>query len=230
MVLVTAACATASPDPSAILLSNTPPPDGRLCHAATTPATLPGVDALVDSAALIQRVRAGAGERPAYVLLSLRFDENGHPTWVRAIEGNLDSRRAVTIMHVVAEALRSPPAVFGGSVRLRIGVDTTPRVQVGRSEVCPAVPLGTFDITTRQVVRTTSGRPPTSEPPPPSTPVFSILVDTTGRLLDIKLKQSSGDIDVDRQFQQGLEKGRLLPTLLDRKPVVAWTVWPSRRD
>lgn len=228
-LVLTAACASSgTPDRAAVLLSNAPPPEGRRCHVATNPATLPTTGALVDSAGLIDSVRIGSGQRPGYALLSLRFDERGHPVWVRVIESNLGSDRAPAVERLVGRMLRLQAPAPGWSVRLKVTVDTAPRLQIGRSELCPAVPSGTVEITTRQVV---SGRSLANLPEPirhPRTPRFAILVDTIGRLLDSRLLETSGDDDVDRQFQAAFQNRQLRPTLLDEAPIVAWTEWPPR--
>ena len=230
-LLLTVACATSgSPDRAAVLLSNAPPPEGRLCHAATNPATLPATGALVDSAGLIDSLRVGSGQRTGSALLSLRFDDRGHPVWVRVIESNLGSDEAPAVESLVTRMLRTQAPAPGWSVRLKVLTDTAPRLQVGRSELCPAVPSGTVEITTRQVV---SGRSLGSLPVPtqhPRTPRFAILVDTIGRLLDSRLVESSGDDDVDRQVQAAFQNRQLRPTLLDGAPIVAWTEWPPPKQ
>ena len=228
-LLLTLACASGSPDRAAVLLTNAPPPEGRLCHVATNPVTLPSAGVLVDSVGLINSVRVGKGERTGYALLSLSFDEHGHPVWVRMIENNFGSDQPQAVESLVSRMLRPEAPAPSWSVRLKVLVDTAPRLQIGRSELCPAVPSGTVEIRTRQVV---SGRSLATlrEPArPPRTTRFAILVDTTGRLLDSRLLETSGDGDVDRQFQSALQSRQLRPTLLDGKPVVAWTEWPPPR-
>lgn len=228
-LLLTVACASGSPDRAAVLLTNAPSPEGRLCHVATNPVALPSTGVLVDSAGLINDVRVGKGGRTGYVLLSLRFDEQGHPVWVRMIENNLGSDQPQAVENLVSRMLRPQAPAPSWSVRLKVLVDTVPRLQIGRSELCPAVASGTVEITTRQVV---SGRALATlrEPArPPRTTRFEILVDTAGRLLDSKLLETSGDDDVDRRFQAALQTRQLRPTLLDGKPVVAWTEWPPPR-
>ena len=224
--LLTAACTSGSLDRAAVLLTSAPPPEGRLCHVATNPVALPSTGVLVDSAGLINSVRVGKGERTGYALLSLRFDERGHPAWVRVIENNLGSDQPQVVESLVSRMLRPETPAPSWSVRLKVLVDTAPKLQIGRSELCPAIPSGTVEITTRQVV---SGRSLATLREPaqhPRAPRFAILVDTAGRLLDIKLLETSGDDDIDRQFQAAFQNRELRPTLLDGKAVVAWTEWP----
>lgn len=227
-VVAGAACAGSSSgfDRSALLLSSAPPPEGRTCYATAAPATLPPVDALVDSAALLARFQSLGDGPTASALLSVRFDERGVPS-ARVLEGNLPAEHREGFARLALTALKPEPAAPPWSVRLKVTSDSSPRVRVGRSELCPAIPVGTLDVVVSRREVTSSGVPPAA-PPTRSTPHFSILVDSNGQLVDIRLKQSSGESDVDQQLENGLRQKTFRPTLLDGAPILAWTEWPVR--
>jgi hypothetical protein len=144
------------------------------------------------------------------------------------IEDNLDADRRQELERLVIRSLRPQAPAPSWSVRMRVDSDSVPRLRIGRSELCPAVPVGMLEITRTQRVVTRSPAAIPEPPPQPSVPHFSVLVDTTGRLLQLTAVQTSGDPDFDRQFREALETHRFRPTLLDGKAVVAWTEWPLR--
>ena len=235
-LVVTAACAagTSAVDRSTMFLSAAPAPQGRICHPAANPATLPSADAVVDSGAVARGARPGAGEPGGYALFSLQFDNQGRVAAFHTIESTLAADRKTSIEQLTLNRVRVQPAGDPSSLRLKVTSDSVTRIQVGRSELCPAVLTENLDIVTN--IATSSGSrsggrgrgaspaAPSVEPPP--TPHFSVLVDSTGRLLDLKMTQSSGDNGFDQRVQSGLQEKRFRPTLLDGVPIIAWTRWP----
>ena len=238
-LLVTAACAagTSTVDRSALFLSAAPAPQGRMCNPAANPATLPSADAVVDSAAVARGAKPGAGEPGGYALFSLQFDNQGRVVAFHTIESNLAPDRKTIIEQLTLNRVRVQPAGDPWSIRLKVASDSTTRLQVGRSELCPAVVNGPLDlVTSTSTVSSSSsssrggrGRGGASAPTGSESvamPHFSVLVDTTGRLLDLKLTQSSGQNDLDQRAESGLREKGFRPTLLDGAPIIAWTRWP----
>jgi len=237
LLLLTAACAssTATLDRSSIYLSAAPAPQGRVCHAAPNPPTLPGADAVIDSGIVVRGVKPGAGEPSGYDLFSLQFDNQGHIVAFHTIESTLPAERKAAIEQLTLNRVRVQSPGEPWSIRLKVTSDTTPRLQVGRSELCPAVLQGDLDLSSNanSAVGGSSSRgrgrgapAASSSSPQTAMPHFSALVDTTGHLLDLKLTQSSGQTDIDQRAENGLRDRGFRPTLLDGVPIIAWTRWP----
>ena len=223
-LLLLLGCAGGSPvvARNPILLSSAPPPAGRTCFVSPRPEPLPAGAELVDVAALVDQLQR-SGPALGYALVSVRFDEGGRAASVRMIEGTL---RGEQIQRQVSRVLKPQPPGPMWSVRIRISVDPVPVLQIGRSEVCPAVPRGHGGIDVvvrREVTGSPSSRPSTSGS---GAPRLSILVDTLGQVLQIRVDESSGSDDVDRQFQDALRSRSFHPMLLDGVPVLAWSRWP----
>lgn len=235
-LLVTAACAagTATVDRSTMFLSAAPPPQGRICNPAVNPPALPPADAVVDSAAVAQGARSGAGESGGYALFSLQFNNQGRVVAFHAIESTFAPDRKTSIEQLTLNRVRVQPAGDPWSVRLKVTSDSTTRLQVGRSELCPAVVNGILDLSTGTSTISSSGRggrgrggaSAPSATASVAMPQFSVLVDTTGHVLDLRLTQSSGQNDLDQRAESGLREKGFRPTLLDGAPVIAWTRWP----
>lgn len=221
------ACASGSAGPARNpeLLSSAPGPKGRTCFVSPRPEPLPAAAALVDSAALLDQLRASASTGRGYALVSVRFDEAGRPAAVRMIEGTLSPDQ---VQRQVNSSLKPQVQSPAWSVRIRITLDTVPALQVGRSEVCPATIKGQggIDVVTSRGVRPSPSAPSANEF---GAPRLAILVDTTGQVQQIRVDESSGSADIDRQFQDALRKRSFHPMLIDGAPVLAWSRWPQPR-
>lgn len=226
--LLVAACAggTAGTDRAATFLTAAPPPAGRSCFATASPRVLPAAGALLDSGRLAGGVRSGTGQPAGYALVSLRFDASGGISSIRSVEGTLPGERRDSVERLVLQTLKPQAAAEAPwSIRLKVTSDSAPSVRVGRSEYCPAVLTGPLDVSVSRGRRSrpSSGSASASDA---ATPSFAVLVDTTGRIVELRLNQSSGDPDLDRQMEDNLRQQGFRPALLDGAPVLAWTAWP----
>ena len=238
-LLVLAACASGGQafNRSAVLLSDAPAPQGRSCGPASSPEALPAARALVDSESVMRALTAAPGVPSGFLLLSLRYDDQGRVAWSRVLESNLDADRQQALAGLLAHSLRQQAAAPSWSVRLRVKADAAPEMRVGRSELCAAaaLPGPTIAIRRQFVVSQAAGSREAAASPPPSamtiprTPRFLLHVDAAGHVLEARLQESSGDEDVDAQFGQQLPKLEFRPTLLDGQSVSAWVPWPARR-
>jgi hypothetical protein len=185
------------------------------------------VGAVVDSLALVNAARGGPGAAPGHVLFSLRFDEQGRILSIRAVESTLSAGPEESMNRATLGALRPQAPGQPWSVRLQVTTGDSSQVRIGRSEVCSAVLSGPIDIMVSRTVVSSSGAQPAAQPER-ATPHFLLLVDSAGRLIQITLKQSSGESDVDQQLESALRNKNFRPTLLDGAPILAWTEWPLR--
>ena len=219
-ILFLLACAGGSPGVARnpILLSSAPPPEGRTCFVSPRPETLPAGAALVDSAALLEQLRVSAPAARGYALVSVRFDDGGRAAAVRMIEGTLSPQE---VQRQVSSVLKPQAPSPTWSVRIRISLDSVPALQIGRSEVCPATPRGQGGIDIKTAARSPSGAASEFR-----APRLAILIDTTGQVLQMRVDESSGNDDVDRQFQDALRQRSFHPTLVDGVPILAWSRWP----
>ena len=197
------------------LLSDRPAPR-RGCTIAHDPSPLPGVDQLADSAALDQRVSAFATQYPIrdnamFGLYSIAFDGNGAVERVQALDYMLPQGRAEEFAGLVRGALRPQRAGRPWSVRLRVEPGATPKLRVGRSEVCPP------EMRVRFSVRAPA-KSPIQSPPPMR---VRVLVGEDGRVRSFQMLHGSGVSDLDQWVQTRLTSARYAPGLVDGAPVIA---------
>jgi hypothetical protein len=146
-LLLAAACGSGSaggPAERGQLLSTSPAP-GADCAPETYPAVLPGAATIVDSAQLVETVRALARSdsiTDGYVLLTMAFDTSGANSRRQIIEHSGRATVADSVQRLVFAALRkAPSSEQEWGVRLRIDFGDPIGLQVGRREFCPASPL-----------------------------------------------------------------------------------------
>ncbi len=145
VLLVVAGCGQTPPRPAeagrpgAVL----PLARGPLCGPETEPATLPNVNAVVDSVRLTRDVRdllAGDAARAGYVLLSLEFDEVGVMMDRDVLEHSTPRVVADSVWSLVREIGRdAPEAATQWGVRLRVVVADAVELTVARREFCRPV-------------------------------------------------------------------------------------------
>lgn len=203
-----AASAVARPDRQAMLLSDREPPRAG-CDIARTPASLPPLDQLVDTAVLRRGVAQFAGRErlrdgEMHTLFSVAWDRGGRPERVKAIDWWMPEGAAERLAAVVRPTLKRQPR-GPGSARLRVEPGSAPKFQVGRSEYCPPVSGSTFRLTA-----------PAMYPVDKPTPLrFRALVDARGNATTAHVLRSSGDPEVDRWVLGVVERYRYAPALLD---------------
>src|SRR5882762_1019910 len=216
------ACASgAAPKDSATRPTTTP--KGRICGAASRPAVLPSTASLLDSMGLARTLR-GISPAAGYSVQSVAFTDQGHLMWARIIETNLDSTQSRPMLAAVVAHLRPQLSVASWVLRVRTVIGETATIQLERSEICPAMPYpGSIDIVTSRRVAT--GESP-RDGPRFDTPRFTVHIDSAGRMRELRMTQSSGELDIDRQFQAWLQNHRFYPSLVDGYAVDMWVAWP----
>jgi len=218
------ACASgAAPKESATRPATTP--KGRICGAAARPAVLPSAASLLDSMGLARTLR-GMGPAAGCSVQSIAFTDQGRVMWARIMETNLDSLQSRPMLAAVVGHLRPQLPVASWVLRVRTVIGESATIQLERSEICPAMPQpGSIDIvTSRRVVSGESSR----EAPRFETPRFMVHIDSAGRMRELRLTQSSGELDIDRQFQAWLQSHRFYPSLVDGYAVDMWVAWPAQ--
>jgi hypothetical protein len=143
-LLFAAGCAGARPNGPLLeeLLSATP--QGGACVPEATPAELPAVDLVLDSAMLHSSLEALLAMEPApagYVLLSLAWDERGLNVRRDIVEHSTTRAVADSVRLLVFAARRYvEESEQEWGVRLRVALDGRPGYTVGRREYCPPEP------------------------------------------------------------------------------------------
>ena len=223
--LVGMACASSGPangSATPVRASSTAP-KGRTCLAAARPEVLPPAAGLLDSAGLaaaLSRIDTGRG----YSLHSVAFTNQGQLMWVRVIETSLDSTLSRSVLAAVVAHIRPQSQVSSWAIRVRTVMAGPPKIQLERSEICPAMPHpGKIDVVTSRRVATAPGFSPA---PRFGTTQFTLRVDTAGYVRDIRVTHSSGDTEIDRQFQAWLQNHRFFPSLIDGHAADMWVAWP----
>jgi hypothetical protein len=146
LLVLTAACGAGrepAAQPAAQLLSSAAPRSTR-CVVEQATTALPAADAVVDSAALVEAVRAlRSGDAPptGHVLLTLAFDRDGANVRRDVLEHSTRPIIADSVQRLVFASRREVDA--GESewgVRLRVELGAAPELRVGRRLYCPPVP------------------------------------------------------------------------------------------
>ncbi|MBA4156945.1 MAG: hypothetical protein H0X65_05660 [Gemmatimonadetes bacterium] len=150
-LLVLSACASApqastSEARRAELLSAQASQPGRSCYVVDTPEELPAADVLVDSAALVRDLATlprTEQDSAGYVLLSMGYDRFGANIRRAVIEHDVSTAAADSVQKLVfnhRRAVEEGEAQGDWGVRLRIDLDGSPHLQVGRQERCAPRP------------------------------------------------------------------------------------------
>lgn len=145
LLLVTACAAPRGTPPDAAdpLLSEAGAPSTR-CVPESEPERMPGADQLVDSAGLVNAVRAlRVGDEPAsgHVLLTLAFDALGMNVRRDVLEHSTRPLVADSVQRLVFSARREVAESAGEwGVRLRVDMGDGVALRVGRRLYCPPVP------------------------------------------------------------------------------------------
>ena len=216
------ACASGA-GPKESVTRPTSTPKGRICVAASRPEVLPSTASLLDSMGLARTLR-GISPAAGHSVQSVAFTDQSQLMWARIIETNLDSMQSRPMLAAVVAHLRPQLSVASWVLRVRTMIGETATIQLERSEICPAMPYpGSIDIvTTSRVVSSGSS----TDAPRFETPRFTVHVDSAGRVRELRLTQSSGELDIDRQFQAWLQNHRFYPSLVDGYAVDMWVAWP----
>jgi hypothetical protein len=187
----------------------------RGCTIAHDPEPLPGVDQLADSAMLDQRVTAFAQQYPIrdntmFAVYSIAFDANGAVERVQAVDYMLPQGRAEELAVLVRSALKPQRSGRPWSVRLRLEPGATPKLRVGRSEVCPPAMLVRFSVIA-------PAHYPLQSPAPMRA---RVQVGEDGRVRSLHMLHRSGAPKLDQWVESRLAAGRYTPGLVDGVPVI----------
>lgn len=197
------------------------------CRAAELPRTLPPVNSVVDSAALVARLAgrsATAGSTETVV--SLSFGRDGAVQRVVQLIRGENADGATATARMVRALARSHAPDSAWDVRLHIAGGAQPRLSVGRAQFCPAVvdesslPAGGEIIVSDEQWR---------EMKHAQTYVLRLLIGLNGKVETVRLTQSTGYVYTDHDVIKDAEDERWHPALLDGAPVEAWHVIHGRR-
>jgi hypothetical protein len=138
LLLALAAC-SAGPPPAA---GPRAAAESRTCRAER--AALPAAASLVDVEALgadAARLWTESGERPGYVLLTLRYDRDGTNVRRDVLEHTVSDAVADSLQRLVfAHRRRAEPARGAWGARLRVELGHNPALEVAPREVCTPAP------------------------------------------------------------------------------------------
>jgi TonB family protein len=241
-LLALPACAVLQPDglqPREALLSDAPPrPLERTCRVAREPQALPSADALVDSAALAAAAAElwRASGVNGHVLVGMRYDREGLNVRRDVLEHRLGDALADTLQKLVfAHRRRAEPAGGEWSVRLRLDVGETPRLRVGRTEVCaPRLRSGTetgWGNTAGAAwgdVRDAYAPPAAAEMYDPSTVWVRVALDSRGNVTEARLERSLGRRTHEMRVLNYVRTISFIPAMEDGYPVPGELSMPLR--
>ena len=203
---------------AAALLGLGQPAQGRRCQAATAPARLPDVAAVVDVEALRVALAPVFAEAPAAgdMIFSVRFKKDGQSEWIRAVGDDADEGIRPAVGRLIASHLRSPGASpEPWSLRLKVIPADTVQFQVSRSEVCPvevielrsAMPEGRL-MEAADLEELRRSRPYT----------VRVNVTETGAIAGVEMVRRSGSRILDDAVLQAARNSRFRPELVDGMP------------
>jgi hypothetical protein len=185
------------------------------CQPLDTPKRLPGVDRLVDSAALVAGLAAAGPADSARITLTLTYPRRGGPPSVTVL-GSGEGAEGSELRSRVEALLRPKGAPPGTSLRLDIRSPTDVRVE--RSVLCPPVP---FDSTALMSVFVASGGAE-ARPLPRFKSNIQVQIGADGEVLDARLRPGSGRSNIDRLVLEPVFNSRWHPATVDGRPVTAW--------
>jgi len=194
------------------------------CQVAPFPDELPALDSVLDSATLAASLQAiGVQKR---LVLALRFGAFQSGPRVRVIEQKVPSQVADQALHAVESTLRSVPPDRRWAFRLRIEPGQPNVVTLERSQVCGGLPgprqltYRTFAVPANELAQVK--RDAQEAAARRERVRFRALVDSEGRVLDVQVTASSGDVEADRTMAEALRKRGFTAATLDGNPIAAW--------
>jgi len=157
------------------------------------------------------------------MLLAMRFDQDGKLDRFASIGGSTPDSLRVPLERIVRQAIVPDKRYASGSFRVLLAATDSLSITVGRSEYCPPVVVsgaaGTGSVTVDMPVEQASSIRPVR---------YSVLVNASGRIVQSKLIQSSGNRTIDDEILRGFPNWRLRPATLDSVPIAAWMDVPKR--
>lgn len=242
-LLALPACALVQPDgasPRDELLSDAPRRLlERACRVSSHPRVLPPADSLVDSAALVAAAAElwlAAGRPSGHVLYGLRFDREGLNVRRDVIEHRVGPAQADTLQKLAfAHRRQVDPADAEWSVRLRLDLGETPRLRVGRTEICqPRLRSGTMGGFGTAMgggwgdVRDANAPPALSEMYDPSTVWVRVALDSRGNVTEARLERSLGRRTYEMRVLNYVRTISFIPAMEDGYPVPGELSMPLR--
>jgi len=218
--MLLAACASGGKVGAGGVLLVPPERLGKGCEPWDQPTPLPSASALFKSGVLEQ---AAGGFRGGTLLLAMRFDQDGQLDRFASIGGSTPDSLRVPLERIVRQAIVPDKRYASGSFRVLLAATDSLSITVGRSEYCPPVVVsgaaGTGSVTVDMPVEQASSIRPVR---------YSVLVNASGRIVQSKLIQSSGNRTIDDEILRGFPNWRLRPATLDSVPIAAWMDVPKR--
>lgn len=220
VVMGLGACASARTDPRSLFLVPWRPPPGQKCSVNKKP--VPAIDLLFDTTALGQAVaHFGAGS----VVAALAF----WPTdtaWHEEFGPRPDS--LVIVETTLPDSLRGPIRdVLLGTLLdriatrllIRIDLNREVRLRLAPALECPPVVGSQLEVRRYTAAIQSAGAPP-------GRAVLQVLVRADGSLAALKVKNPSGNSDLDRVALSTVQLLRFTPELINQIPVPGLVRFP----
>jgi hypothetical protein len=160
-----------------------------------------------------------------HIVFEVFFDSAGAKTRTRVLETGFGERttRAVqsTIYDTVAESFSAEPRDWG--VLVKATKEEISPFLIDRMEYCPCTLINRDEIVhavtriARQKIPGISGK---------RSLVLDVRSDSTGAVLEKKLSQSTGSLELDRILFELTAQMRIAPALLNRRPTNGWSRLP----
>jgi hypothetical protein len=180
------ACTHAASTPADVPISfgGWRPPTGQSCFVdAIQPPELPSLSELLDSSAVVSALRSHA---PGELLVTLAFDSSGRTTRTRVIDRRMSAASADAVRAAIEAGLRAPRITRPWGARLRVFTGDSPRLALGRRELCPPalariepIALANFNVTERELEPLPSPdwviRGDAPPPPPPRSSIEKMI-------------------------------------------------------
>jgi len=188
---------------------------GADCQPLAQPKKLPALDAVLDSAGLLSRIRAtdsAASELLVSVFLAAPPDGS-------VLEGSAPAASAQRALREVLASLREPSKAAPAGFRVRVRFGPAPTLGLERSVLCAPQALETGGNAGDPVMvrRVESGSRPASERGRQITPTYRI--DALGRVLSVDLGSGTGVPELDRAIREAAVARRYRPATLDGRAV-----------
>jgi TonB family protein len=194
----------------------------------------PPISAVLDSAGLVHDLQALALEAPRSVppLFTIEFDSTGAVDTVRAMLDPLPASYAAPVAAAIRARLR-PQAPSRSPVRTWIRAVAGPQARVDRPRLHENQPqlLNRSAITQQLSWAAAAQQQRVGRFPPGGYEArvrFRVLADGTPQAQGVSVTQSSGDVDVDREAVDVVQRMRFRPATVEGVPVNVWVELPIR--
>jgi len=229
---VAAGCASArlAVSRSSLLQDGWQPAESQECATMNEPLVLPSADVVMEVSGLSNVLGSGAAgldRASPYAVFELMYDSVGGRQGLRVVEAEADSVALRELSSLFFPEIRGEPPSRARSWGVLVRVASRNRetlVTVGRMEYCACALINRAEVTRLLTWLTRETRIPGVTGRRQVT--LQVRSDSTGAILEKRLTQSTGNMQLDRMIYDLTDSMKVAPALLNRRPLNGWSRLP----